>query len=557
MNKDIHDYLEEVIEPWNEDVIYGLSRVMVPRLPSYLNKSFKSAIAGSSEGIEYHGLRILTPEEDYRTTYEMQTAKPMHDVAKSDFYKTEIMLSFKGQKLSKRYLYLPFVGQGGMTTISGTRYYINPVLSDSVITPMSTGVFVKVGRFKDHFTKKIVSIVCDGKQMSGEIIHSVNLFAGGKSVENTLGDIPVSTTLYLFAAYGVNTAFEKYANTDIKIGRGSNVKIPGYTVYESMKVQPTDLRNRDYYNPHDTYIAVPTAKDSRMAENLVTGLIYSLDVFPEQALELHKALETKDLNAETFTWKNIMGRIWFHDNYPPSKIPASMATHVEDVKTYMDSHSIDVLATIGIEVVDFLDFMAVITEEFTSWSLEAREYRDDIANKYLDINTYIGYAVSINFNKAVLEIKRKEVKRPLTYNDVDSVFKKLLKPKLPHRIISGRGVTIAVSSVDNTSDNMLPKITTYMDNQNRATGVVRSSNRVFPPALWGMRASHALVGTSLFPNKHWPTPLGKINTNIRIKSNGQFIFDKESKKQMKIIDSLLLGAVKPEVEINYNEVKEI
>jgi len=155
MNDVLAKTIEDNVPKTNDDVMNGVATKMMDYCADYLDVVIKSAMRKAIPGFEYLGYKKLTVEEECRTVYmNGGVNNNKWDVNEHHLYPIKLKFAFQGEPL-ERSLYLPYVSKGGIITLSGTKYHITPVLSDTVITPGYDNIFVRLLRDKIFFKRVI------------------------------------------------------------------------------------------------------------------------------------------------------------------------------------------------------------------------------------------------------------------------------------------------------------------------------------------------------------------------------------------------------------------
>lgn len=520
MNMVFAEMLENETPKFNYDIVNGFATKEIKNAPEYIDAIIRSSMRSSTSKLEYHGYRILGPKEEYDTLFTTGNNRINYDFAKSDLYKIELLMSYNGVRLPKRYLSLPFLDDGGLMDISDTTYHIIPVLSDTVVSPNEREVFVRLLRDKLTFKRLNHNIIQNGKSISGDIIHATIYRTNSRGFKDGLGNIVPPIALYILAEYGFKDAFLKYAGMVPLITYEKDVSayMEDYTIFESTKFKPRTLKDNNYIG-HNVKVMVPKSTIlTPLITNLISGLIYTLDVNNRRANEMVDAINGKDRFKEITFWKILLGKIIFKDNYSPDRITADMLDHFISLKSYIDDLIKDKLSEINIHVDNFFDLLAVILSQFSYWLLNHKTHSNNIFNRYIDNLYYILFDIILGINKTIFEISRKSFKKDLNDREVSRIFNSNLSPKKIFSIVKSSSVNLTLLLLDYSADCKYPKVTSVLELQERGKNVTKSKSAVFPKATRHIVGSDTFQGNIYGLSKKAPTPKIRINPYITIDS---------------------------------------
>jgi len=517
MNDVLSAMMDEVTPSFNPDVVNGLATESVKSAPEYIDAIIKSSMRSATPKLEYHGWRVLSPKEEYDTLFTTGNNRINYDIAVSDLYKIELLFSYNGAKLPKRYLYMPFLDDGGMMHISDTLYHVVPVLSDTVVSPNEKEVFIRLLRDKLIFKRSNRNVIKDGHKISGQVISSTIYRTTTRGIKDDLGSIVPPIALYLLAEYGMKDAFKKYSGIEPIITYEEDLTKykKDYIIYESTRLKPRSLKENNYIG-HDVKVLIPKGSDNPFVENMVVGLIYTLDASASKARELADAINSNDVSNEKMYWKLLLGRIIFKNNYSADRIYMDIVDHFISLKSYIDSLIMTKLAEINIIVNDFFDLLAVILGKYSEWLLNSKSYNNNIFNRYIDVLYYILYDIILGVNKTIFELTRKSVKKDLNVNEVVRIFNHNLSPRKIFQIVKSASMNITLLLTDNAGDNKYHKVTSVLELQERGKNVTKNKSAVFPKATRSITGPDLFMGSILYLSKKAPTPKLRINPFITL-----------------------------------------
>ena len=206
MNSTLASIMENNTPKFTKKVVEGNAKERLETMPRYLDLIFRSSLKSLNPKVKlnYLGYRKCTPEEEFQKMVLTDTGKAQYDIASSDIYLVEYQFEYGGKTFS-RYIYLPYADDANIIHISGTKYHIVPVLSDTVISPSHKELFVRLLKNKLIFKSHLRDFVKDGKRDElmaylkekdiGTIIHypiPPHLSEAYQSLGYHKGDLPIA-----------------------------------------------------------------------------------------------------------------------------------------------------------------------------------------------------------------------------------------------------------------------------------------------------------------------------------------------------------------------------
>jgi len=449
------------------DKIHGTATEVFKNMPAFLDRKFKSAMKMLDPEIPltYEGYRKLTPKEEYEANLSAGT-KSAIDLAISTLYMVEYIFKYEGQTI-KRPLLLPYAERGNIIRISNTPYTVSPVLSDRVITPSDNGVFIRLLISKINMYSVSRNIYKNKQKVPLSIIYSTDIARVAVTTDKIGKPVP-PIALYLFAKYGVIEAFNKYTDVkpdDILITTKLDPHIlEKYDVYESTKVRPRSHRDATYEG-HDIKVCISKhIKESPLTENMVSSLIYSLDMLPELGEDLEEVMT--DLKEEKHFWLLLLGRLTYKDAYSQARIISDMKSHLSVLNGYLDQTAKDLLVEVGLDLEDFFDLLAAVLDNYNKWVINSKEYNSKLENRYVDIDYYTSYDIIYSFNRVLLNLNRRKSKTigNLRYKEVVKIFSEFSSKRI-FSLVKSASTNLTLMVCDISSDNIYIKSTSTLEDQ--------------------------------------------------------------------------------------------
>lgn len=466
MNRVLSQLMDNFTPQMNPPVINGYTKDTFKGIPDYLDSIFRSSIRSLNPNIplEYLGWRRCTPEEEYSKMVISEGTRTNYDLASSDIYLIELMFKFNGVEMPK-YLYLPYTHDGNIMTISGSKYHIVPVLSDTVISPSHKEVFVRLLKDKLTFYSKHRNFIKDGAKVLGHVVN-VNIIKNISGKENT-DKLLTSLSVYILGKYGFKKAVEKYANRKDVIVTTDEVDAKirkDYHVYESTGIKPKELKDYGYL-AHKLKILVPKSTEpSRFLENFIFGMLYTLDALPNMANDCDKSINSNDIKGEKLLWKLILGKVSYRNTQSTETMIANIVEHYGLLEGYLDNLIQDKLAESGIKLDNFYSLLAYLLGEYNILLINSKEYNSKLANRYIDINYYILHDIIIGFNKVILAVNKRATKKAdLSIKEIRKALDSELSPKMIFKLVKNSAVCLAVMLLDSSNDIKYPKITSVLE----------------------------------------------------------------------------------------------
>jgi hypothetical protein len=527
---------------FNHAIASGIATVHIPKALSFIDQVWKSISREFPDCLVYRGFERCLPTEEYRegakkrsptkTAKRVETKlkkapKTAFDVARSDVFLVKFKFKFREpgsdrfEDLPDRFLYLPFVTKGGLTTIAGSRFAISPVLQDIVISPDDDNVFAQLLCIKLIFRRVDYVYEVDNRNRSVQLVWST-IYNKTPDMKKLQPTIKMETTLahYLFCKYGVTETFQKYYGIDPHFGTEDDINRENYPVQdwvicESRGWRPDGNPRMDFVRSR-IKVAIPRNQFDKKTEDLVGSFFYLVDHFPKRMI-------LKDID-NLWLWKVLLGHILWTGDMNEGLLHDKVRDHFKSIDQYMDLITQYKLKSIGITVSNTYDFFVHVMKNCNSWILQDSDRISSMYGKELSTLNYVLYDIThsiVETNFAIHTAYRRSLtdpKRPLTRKTIEEIFKKKLKPGVIFRITNGRP---GVSSIAIPGDNMAFKLTTLLVPQTSSSkkGARRDS---------GSAGSSKILDASIAPcggylNIQKKTPTGRTRQNVYGSITPEFI----------------------------------
>lgn len=539
MHPNVVKFIADSAPKINMDLAKGLARVHMEHAADYVHEVVRSAAHGFPPGLTYEGYRICDAIEEYRASLKPRNKKrkvkappgtknsgsKTYDMSRTDFFLTELSFKFNGKDLPKSFIWLPFVGQGGSIYISGTKWYISPVLADRVISVGMEQIFVRLLRDRLTFSRLGAWFKKNGHVSRTDLVHSRIYHKSKDKDKQATNNAFTSMPHYLFCKYGFAGTMEKYVGITPTVGYhlDQSLDLAEWDVYTTQGVPPKGMTRRkkfiDWHAP-EIQVAIRKSENTPAATAYIAALFYVADYFPRQI--------TPELVNTPEGWIAPMGYMLFSENNNRGKIEEAVRKHLSSLDDYADSMVIDNMASIGLDIKDIYDFFAIISEKFSSWVSNNQDKVNSMYNKELSVLYFVLFDVTkaiFNLFFALKANSRKE----LTERDIEKLMKENLKPGMCYQLSKSHG---EVASISYSGDNMAFKATSTLTPQTATSKQVKKSgergtandpSRRLHPSLAEVAAVSAM-------QKSDPTGQSKINhymlldeTRTSIKRNPKFM----------------------------------
>lgn len=481
----------------------------------HIDDLIRSLAKDFPEGLTYDDFKHCTPTEEFNEQTRKRSdsaSRRTYDVARSNLYMVKYLFSYHGEPLDPRYVYLPYVSDGGTITISDGRFVISPVLADRVFSIGIDDIFMLLTRARLTFERLDHHFKLDGQRVTEQVVWSQvhNVSAAMKKMKKA---VRAKTTLmhYLLCKYGFSTAFAKFAHCNPVVGELeiNDIKYPPeeWIICSSNGLQP-DGTKRTYWEPPIVRVAIRRSEMTDKARYMLAGFFYIVDHFPLQ-------MKAAWVNS-TRTWMIIMGQILFSNTIGVGRLHADIENHLQSLDEYVDSILQAKLRDINLPLADTYELFSVIIGSYNQWLLGAADKVSSMYGKEISILYYTLYNITSGIVNMYFRLKaaaKKDItapiKKELTKQEVNKIMKDTLKPGMIFSLTKKHG---EVSTISCPGDNKAFKLTTMLVRQ---TDTDRSSSKgdrisVRDPVNWAHASIMEVGGYGNLP-KSDPTGWGRFN----------------------------------------------
>lgn len=516
----LHELMRRETYPTNEAICNGLAVQHIPLVEKYIDNVMRSAAKGFPAGLEYMGCERCTPYEEFNEATRTRNGRKTVDVARSDIYLMKYYFKYKGVELKPKFMYMPFVSEAGTITLGGSRYVISPVLSDKVISPTLTNVFVRLLRDKLTFERMPHNVEFNGVRETIQVVWSL-IYHRPANLKKLRRTVTANCCLmhYLLCKYGFTETFKRFGNCTPIVGEleinETNYPPSHWVICQSTQIKPKGF-GKSFYQPTNIRLAIRKEELTPMVKSMIAGFFYTVDHFPSRMIPAYV--------DSTRTWIILLGHIIFSGSIGEGVLFDDISKHFRSLDEYIDSLVGVKLKEIGYECTDVYHLFAIVIDNFNEWLLGATEKVSSMYGKELSILYNVLYEItSAIFN---LNFKLKAAsKKELTEKEIVSTINNVLKPGL---IFSLTRQHVNMSTVSYSGDNKFFKITSILvpqSSNNRMTAKKTRASISDPSKR--IHVSVAEIGGYMNLPKSDPTGHGRINPHAHIDKHGAVLQDPE------------------------------
>jgi hypothetical protein len=442
--------LNTTMPKMNPDLARGLAMRHMEDAPAALHGMVAvtmAAITRATNGrIKYLGMRRCTPEETRVILSKRSGSDIWQDHARHDLLLLRMEAECDGQKLTPRFLAIPFPSDGGRFYLSDSLLRISPVLSDQVISVSPSTVFAKLVKIKLTFTQTLGSYDSNfNPSRQRESLALTWAYIFNSSTRSKRKSAPKTLLVhYLFCEHGVTGAFKKYLGVDVHVGvaamtediayrsQGVELGIVNTTTHppdQWVVCSSSGVRNKKtktvYYSP--LQIAVRKEDYTLAVREYICAFYYVIDNFCDHSFQFQY--------DSTASWQFFLGLILKGDVSSSGKIISEMAAHISSIKSYMDPLVKSMLEAIGYHCDDFYDFLALVVANYSKWMVEQDMKGNSRENKELQVLPYVLYDYTRSINNLMFLLTSRG--NTMRFPEIDTAFGDHIRPTLVFDLSKG------------------------------------------------------------------------------------------------------------------------
>jgi hypothetical protein len=484
MDPALRAFIRSDMPPFNKKVVDGFAVSEIPKSENFINMLFNSIKDTYPPGLKFRGGKRCNPMEEFREATKKHNQKSaknsqrsQFDIAKSFVYMMKYTHEWTPPgstvttELKPRYLYLPWVEDGGFIRISDSLYTISPVLADRVISVMRKTIFVRliktrfnINRISQHFRIDDIETFA---HVVWSKIHQKKVVRDKNDPENVIAESTLAH--YLFCKYGVIETFRLFAGADVVVGDAENITTEKYpqdewhiarTSRAEHNGHPSGRRGEGY-RPTKIRIALRRGSDTTMVHNLIGAFYYLADRFPDRISHLQNYVVRPDaekLNHEKRMWILILGHL-VAPGSGEGKVMKEMESHMRSLDEYIDPIVKNQLSNIGYDVDNVYQLFARMIQDFDPLLLANRSKLSSMYDKELNILQFVLFEISKSIMELGFQMLKLCEETNLTAEKFNHVFGNKIRTGAIFHIYKSSG---AVSANSYPGDNKVFKITTLL-----------------------------------------------------------------------------------------------
>jgi len=556
----LYDAIE--LDEMNPDILSGISRILGRDTVGFVNDLWKQSLKAlpgdmiEKEIIRYDGFSIVPIHErtmkERERVYSPGRKKDItpisYPINGSDSIPVRFKFSIKeGSQYIEAYINMrvPFIRRNGLTRFSGSNYYITPILSDVLITPDASGVFIKFDSIKFKVKTDTITILArePGSKgftsIHGSIIISDQMRGGIVKDKgyNPYGTPKVPVHLYVLYSHGLKDIYGE----GIEIIHNNDVDAysdKGWYIYGTPNTKPKGAMEWD---KTEYYVAVKK-EPSVTSLRIITSILQVVYFFPDSGFDMKSNINTK---GEKGFWEVAIGRMIYKGKRSDTFMLREVRNTFSKFQTYINGRLASKLKDIGFQqTVDYFEFLKELLVKIDDMKANHLEYTNSFSYREIDIYYYLLYPYIEGINKIISGLSKAwKTKGVLTREQFYGITTKEYSNESLLRKIPKAPIALTLSKLEASSDNLAFKMTTIMIPQEVGKGVNRKmSNKnnkdIIPANMQGIYGSFAYIGTPLKLNSI-PVALASLNVFVDITSKGKFKFDKKDIATMEAINIAL------------------
>ena len=522
MDKALFAHIEKQFPKFNERVCNGFAVGEMQHVERYIDRTLRDAEQSFPPGLRYRGFERCTPHEEYAFITAKRHNRQTYELASSDIYLVKYHFEYQGEELKPRYLFLPFVRDGGTITLLGSTFQISPVLADKAISVGIDNIFIPLNRDKLTFRRLVHPFMVDGCRTNAYVVWSAIYHAKRPSrnmpTQRKTIDVNASCVHYMFCKYGLTRTFVEFAKADVVVGMDDitpeTYPPDVWRICSSVKLKPRGVKTK-YYTGSEVKLAIRHEHYTPLTESLVAAFFYIADHFPDRVFP--------EYVDDTNQWIRLMGQVIFASRESEGKLANNVEAHMDSLDDYVDVMSREELHEEGIYVDDIYELFMYVVDNFSALVTTVGSSVASMYDKRLKVLRY----VLIDLIKAIFNMTfalKKHSKKQLSKKEINDIMNKELKPELIIRMNRNHP---EVSSISSPGDNRIFKMTSNVILQTNSTGNARSKKSATVEPSKFLHASIAEVGSFTNLPKSEPSGRSRINPYVHLGPNGAIERDPE------------------------------
>lgn len=515
--KDLQALIDESTPKLNPKIANGLAVDHLKHVESYVDSVFRVAADGFPPGLTYDGCSRCSPSKEYEIVTRKRGSDCVFDIAKNYMYYMEYRFSFNGEPIRPRHIQLPYVEDGGVLYISGSRHIISPVISDRVISVPDTNIFVRLLKAKNLYHRETYHFSTNqigGRLESAQVVWSM-IYNGKKETSNSRSRVKANTTIahYLFCKYGFSETMVKFAGCIPIVGDDDiteeNYPSDKWIICESSGIR---IKSMGSYKKSPIRIAIRKDEYKPIVKSLIAGFFYVIDRFSTRSS--HVEIEQPSM------WRILLGIILYGPDHSEGKLLSEINEHISSIDKYVDGIVQEQLRRIGYDCSDIYELFALILSKFDEWMLESDIKGNSKYGKELSVLYFVCSDISRSIFGLYFEL-RSSKRKDLNKDKIEKLMAKHLRPGAIYGLNKTHG---EVSTGGYSGDNKALRTTLILVPQSETSKRGKSKGHQStsdPSTLFD--ASMAEVNVITAMSKAAPSGVSRVSPYLAVDEAGLII----------------------------------
>lgn len=543
--KALRQQINETLPKLNEELCYGLAKKHLEGAQAWIDRAFRLVADRYPEGLKYKGLYVVPPDERCKILARRSGSgnQRTFDMARTDMQVLAAVHTFNDQPLRDTYVAYPFVSVGSRFHVSDASLYVKPVLCDRVFSVTNGSVFCRLQKIKLVIQRRIHTFTTnedDGLRRVSDQVTWSHVFNSRNSKARASESSPKTPlALYLFAKYGATQAFHRFANADVVLGVTAekmerlratpgfeyNVEVideERYPRSEWIICNASDIKFRRRKNKESVGLTVAVRKDqySLLVRRMIVSLYYVLDHFPDYVIQYEY--------DNPRTWQRFLGYILRGEDYAVGRMMDEMAVHMTSIETYLEAGLIKDLDSLGYQVSDFYEFIALVIEHYDQWVIQKDQKGNSPVGREFTTLPYILYDIVAAINNIGFELAAPGL--TVNANNIVATLHRNLRPTQIFLLV--RGGHGEVDACDVPGDNYAISMTHGICPQADSSGSQRDHASLANDRGATVNPAWAYTYPILNASKAAPTAGNRVNHMVHLDEGDVVVLTEEQQKMI-------------------------
>lgn len=456
MDSKLFDHIYDELPKFNPLLANGIVRVFVKDIEERIAHAFHSVQHDLPQGLKFVGLTTTDPQTEYKQSIYGNA----FDISQSDIYLIKVNFEYMGEPFKPYYLFLPFVGQGGVITLANAKFLITPIMVDKVLSVGANSIFINVNKAKVNFSYLSHAFVRNDERVVTSVIYSdIYNGRGTKTAgfERRTSKMKTSLANYLFATQGVVGTFKKYCGIDVVIGRDEinteTYPADEWFICKSTGMSPLGIIGKEY-DKSNVRLAIKIKDYSNKAQGIIASLFYITDFYS------YRISDNEDLD-DVNLWVLLLALTI--KPFEPNEVQClnSANKHLISLNSYLDSELRTRLFMDGVDVESIFDLFVELINTMITRITQPSQNLTTMYNKRLVVTSYL---IKDIISK-IFELGFKFQSRKHETLNPKSIEKIMNRHITKFKIANINHGHPEVSSASNSNDNFITRLTSSVLSQ--------------------------------------------------------------------------------------------